>query len=203
MKKVLLRSACMFIACFIPLADCSAQSFDPYHYAVQKEIRGAHGAVVSAHPLASEVGAMILKKGGNAVDASIATQLALAVVYPGAGNIGGGGFMVIHLRNGKNAAIDYREEAPGKASRNMYLDKNGNADADLSQLGHLCVGVPGTIAGLFRAHRYGRLPFRDLIEPAIQLAEKGFAITAAEARSLNAGQAAFKKYNTVLPVFVR
>ncbi len=111
--------------------------------------------------------------------------------------------MIIHLKNGKNIAVDYREEAPGKASRNMYLDKNGHADADLSRLGHLSTGIPGTIAGLFMAHRYGRLPFRDLIEPAIQLAEKGFAITAAEARSLNATQAEFKKYNTLMPVFVR
>ncbi len=88
MKKVLLRFACMFIACFISFADCRAQSFDPYHYGIQKDIRTPHGAVVSAHPLASEVGATILKKGGNAVDAAVATQLALAVVYPGAGIIG-------------------------------------------------------------------------------------------------------------------
>ena len=116
-----------------------------------------------------------MKKGGNAFDAAIATQLALAVVYPGAGNIGGGGFMIGHLSNGKNLAIDFREKAPEKASRNMYLDATGNAQTNLSQNGHLSAGVPGTIAGIFTELKYARLPFRKLIQPAIDLAEKGFA----------------------------
>src|SRR5258708_36218216 len=122
-------------------------NIDPYQYTIQKKIVCENGAVVSAHPLASKVGVNILKMGGNAIDAAIATQLALAVVYPGAGNIGGGGGLVGHLDNGKNIAIDFRETAPAKANRDMYLDSNGNAQMKLSQDGHLAAGVPGTVAG--------------------------------------------------------
>lgn len=179
------------------------QSVNPYQYTVQKKITGTQGAVVAAHPLASETGLAILKQGGNAVDAAIATQLALAVVYPGAGNIGGGGFMVAHLADGRNITLDYREKAPGKAHRDMYLDKEGNAITDLSQYGHLAAGVPGTVAGLYAAARYGQLPFKKLIQPAIDLAEKGFVITADEAADLNRAWQAFVKYNTVTPVFVK
>ena len=176
---------------------------DAYQYTVQKKIACGNGAVVSAHPLASKVGVLILKKGGNAVDAAIATQLALAVVYPGAGNIGGGGFMVARLQNGKNITLDYRETAPAAAKRDMYLDKSGNPQMNLSQNGHLASGVPGTIAGIFACLKYARLPIKTLIEPAIELAEKGFVITEAEANSLNATREAFIKYNTVQPVFVK
>lgn len=164
---------------------------------------GKKGAVVSAHPLASQAGLLILQKGGNAVDAAIATQLALAVVYPGAGNLGGGGFMIAHLKEGKTVALDYRETAPAKAHRDMYLDGNGNALMAKSQEGHLASGIPGTVAGLFSSHRYGRLPFTTLIEPAIELAEKGFVITNAEARSLNATRNAFLKNNTRPTAFTR
>src|SRR5687768_9597031 len=149
-------------------------AINPYSYNIQKKIIVENGAVVSAHPLASKVGLTILKQGGNAVDAAIATQLALAVVYPGAGNLGGGGFMVAHLGNGKNIALDYREIAPGAAYRDMYLDSNGTARTELSTNGHLAAGVPGTVAGLFASMKYAKLPFRKLIEPAIQLADKGF-----------------------------
>ncbi|TAM93614.1 MAG: gamma-glutamyltransferase [Chitinophagaceae bacterium] len=181
-----------------------SQQINPYHYTPVKRIVVKHGAIATANPLASEIGAMILKKGGNAVDAAIAAQLALAVVYPAAGNIGGGGFMVIHLKNGKNTAIDFREEAPGKATRDMYLDKKGNADPQLSRNGDLSVGVPGTVAGIFLAHKeYGKLPMKELIQPAIDLAERGYAITATEARWLNENQQDFKKYNTIMPVFVK
>lgn len=177
--------------------------FDPYHYSIQKNIVCNNGAVVSAHPLASEVGVQILRKGGNAIDAAIATQLALAVVYPGAGNIGGGGFLVGYLANGKTLAIDYREKAPGTAQRDMYLDANGNANTDLSQNGHLAAGVPGTVAGLFTSAKYGKLPFSDLITPAIELAEKGFVISASEARGLNHIKVNLIKLNTVTPAFVK
>ena len=173
-----------------------------YQYKIQKKVECRNGAVVSAHPLASEVGVAILKQGGNAIDAAIAIQLALAVVYPGAGNIGGGGFMVAKLSNGKPISIDYREKASGNASRNMYLDSNGNPQTSLSRNGHLSVGVPGTIAGLFAAHKYAKLSFISLIQPAIDLAEKGFVITEAEARSLNNLQQNFLTFNTVIPVFV-
>jgi len=178
--------------------------------AQSRSITASHGAVVSANPLASAAGVSILKQGGNAFDAAIATQLALAVVYPAAGNIGGGGFMVAHLgtANGKlpagaNIAIDYREKAPAAATRDMYLDSAGNARTDLSQNGHLASGVPGTIAGIFAELKYARLPIALLIQPAIDLAEKGFTITDAEARSLNSTQAAFKKYNTTPTVFIK
>jgi len=173
------------------------------HYKIQKTVTCSNGAVVSAHPLASRAGLSVMKKGGNAVDAAIATQLALAVVYPGAGNIGGGGFMVARLANGKNLAIDYREKAPAAAGRDMYLDANGNPQMNLSQNGHLASGVPGTIAGLFASLKYAKLPFRVLIEPAIELAEKGFEITANEANGLNAYKNAFIKYNSVQPAFVK
>ena len=171
---------------FVAIDGLKAQlGFDPFHYSTNKKVTVSKGAVVSAHPLASKVGVEILKKGGNAVDAAIATQLALAVVYPAAGNLGGGGFLVGRLSNGKNLSLDYREKAPAKASRDMYLDANGNPQMKLSQDGHLASGVPGTVAGLFAAHHYAKLPFSKLINPAIELAEKGFAITAREAHSLN------------------
>lgn len=191
--------------CMIILSTCSlfAQTSNPYAYTIQKKIVATHGAVVSAHPLASKVGVEILRKGGNAVDAAIATQLALAVVYPAAGNIGGGGFMIAHLADGRNIALDFREKAPAAATRDMYLDSAGNARTDLSQNGHLASGVPGTIAGIFSELKYARLPIATLISPAIDLAENGFAITNAEAHSLNATQAEFKRYNTILPVFIK
>lgn len=176
---------------------------NPYQYQINKTFTGRNGAVVTAHPLASKVGVLMLKKGGNAVDAAIATQLALAVVYPGAGNIGGGGFMVIHLSNGKNTTIDFREKAPLKGHRDMYLDANGNPVMEKSQNGHLAAGVPGTISGMFAAKKYSKLPFAILIQPAIELAEKGFILTASEAASLNEDRTNFLKYNTRPTAFVR
>ncbi len=175
----------------------------PYSYSIRKKVNVTHGAVVSAHPLASNVGLSILQQGGNAFDAAIATQLALAVVYPAAGNIGGGGFMVAHTGKGTNIALDFREKAPAAASRDMYLDAAGNPIAGLSENGHLASGVPGTIAGLFAELKYARFPMSRLIQPAIDLADRGFVLTEAEARSLSGTQAAFIKYNTVSPVFVR
>lgn len=175
----------------------------PYNYTSQKNITAEHGVVVSAHPLASQAGVYILKKGGNAFDAAIATQLALAVVYPVAGNIGGGGFMVARLKTGQLLALDYREKAPASASRDMYVDSTGFANTSKSQLGHLAPGVPGTVAGLFASHKYAKLPFAVLIQPAIDLAEKGFAITASEASSLNNVQSDLKKYNTAPSVFIK
>ena len=161
------------------------------------------GVVVSAHPLASEAGAKILKQGGNAFDAVIATQLALAVVYPQAGNIGGGGFLVATTPEGKYLALDYRETAPSKASFDMYWDKKGNANTDLSQNGRLAVGVPGSVSGMFETTKYARLPFSTLIEPAIDLAEKGFAITEQEAGLLNAHKNDFLKHNKNKIAFVK
>ena len=188
---------------FLVLQTTAFGQVSPFQYSINKQATGKQGAVSSAHPLASEVGLDMLKQGGNAFDAAIATQLALAVVYPGAGNIGGGGFLVAHTTDGKSIAIDYRERAPGSATRDMYLDKDGNPLLNLSQHGHLASGVPGTIAGLFSSHKYAKLDFVKLIEPAIKLAEEGFVITASEARSLNGSAPSFIKYNTQTPVFVK
>lgn len=176
-------------------------SIDPYQYTSTKKVLGTKGAVVSAHPLASKAGLEILKKGGNAIDAAIATQLALAVVYPGAGNLGGGGFFVARLANGETVALDYREMAPAEAHRDMYLDRDGNVITGKSINGHLASGVPGTVAGLFTSHRYAKLSMKQLIQPAIDLAEKGFVITAAEARSLNSIQDELNEFNTTPSVF--
>ena len=142
--------------------------------------------VVSAHPLASQVGADIMKKGGNAVDAAIATQFALAVVYPAAGNIGGGGFMVIRQADGSTDALDFREKAPLAGGRDMYLDEDKNVIDGLSRTGHLAAGVPGSVDGMVKAHeKYGSLSWADLLQPAIDLAADGFELTEKEARGLN------------------
>ncbi|MBP6023225.1 gamma-glutamyltransferase [Ferruginibacter sp.] len=187
---------------YLFILQCTAQ-INPYNYHSQKKVTVQNGAVVSAHPLASKAGVEILQQGGNAIDAAIATQLALAVVYPGAGNIGGGGFMVAHLANGKNISIDYREKAPGKATRDMYLDANGNPLMELSQDGHLAAGVPGTVAGLFASHKYAKLPFEKLIQPAIDFAENGFVITKSEAASLNSNREDFIRLNKSATAFVK
>jgi len=202
-RIVLLISIVVQLSCNTQKPVVGGKEVNPFQYSINKTVEARNGAVVSAHPLASLVGLEILKKGGNAIDASIATQLALAVVYPGAGNIGGGGFMVATLSNGKNITLDYREKAPGKAHRDMYLDEKGEPKTQLSLNGHLAAGVPGTIAGLFSAHQFAKLPFKVLIQPAIDLAEKGFVLTESEARSLNGTKDEFIKLNTVSPVFVK
>ena len=131
--------------------------------------------VVTAHPLATEVGVAVLREGGNAVDAAVAVHYALAVVLPWAGNIGGGGFMVVRTANGKVITLDFRETAPMRADRDMFLDSAGVANPRLSQFGHLAVGVPGSVAGLQAAHdSLGSLPMARLIQPAIDLAAMGF-----------------------------
>src|SRR5258708_20920610 len=121
----------------------------PYSYQIRRKAEGTHGAVVSAHPLASKAGITILQQGGNALDAAIATQLALAVVYPGAGNIGGGGFMGAHLVKGKNITPEFRGKTPAAGTRDMYLDAAGNSQTDLSQNAPPASGVPRPIAGIF------------------------------------------------------
>ncbi|MEZ4990303.1 MAG: gamma-glutamyltransferase [Saprospiraceae bacterium] len=160
--------------------------------------------VVSPHPLSTQVGLEILRQGGNAVDATIALQFAMAVVYPRAGNIGGGGFMVLRNSDGSTASLDYREKAPAAADRDMYLDSLGTPIDGLSTAGHLAAGIPGTVAGMFAAHdKYGHLPMSQLIEPAIELAEKGFRITQEEADRLNNFQEAFHKFNEAPNPFLK
>ena len=152
--------------------------------------------VVSAREEASKIGVEIMKKGGNAFDAMIATDLALAVSYPFAGNIGGGGFMVYRTANGEVGALDYREKAPMAAFKEMYLDKNGEIIPGKSTLGALSVGVPGTIAGLFAVHqKFGSLPFHQLIQPAIDLAKKGVVVTENQAISFRYSITDFQKAN--------
>jgi gamma-glutamyltranspeptidase / glutathione hydrolase len=143
------------------------------------------GLVISSSSIASQVGASILHKGGNAVDAAVATAFALAVTYPGAGNIGGGGFMVVRLKDGTATTIDYRERAPRGSTPTMYLDSAGNINRKLTATGYLAPGVPGTVRGLALAHRkFGKLPWRDVVMPAAELASKGFPLDSSLAHSL-------------------
>ena len=174
-------------------------------YEMPKTAKGKHGIVTSAHPEATRIGLEILKKGGNAIDASIAVQFALAVVYQRAGNIGGGGFMVHRSADGEFSALDYREKAPLNSSRDMYLDSVGNVIDGLSVNGHLAVGVPGTVAGLFAAYEKlgGKLSFEELINPAIELAENGFYLTLKEAEALNEKVTDIKKYSTLPNAFTK
>lgn len=157
--------------------------------------------VVSAREEASKIGVAILKKGGNAFDAMIATELSLAVAYPFAGNIGGGGFMVYRTNDGITGALDYREKAPLAASKNMYLDEKGNVIEGKSTLGAMAVGVPGTVDGLFKVHeKFGSLPFSELIQPAIDLANKGVVVTKKQAESLAYYKHYFSEVNDTIIV---
>lgn len=155
------------------------------------------GMVVSAHPIASKIGLEILKNGGNAVDAAAAVHFALAVCYPAAGNLGGGGFMLIRMDNGDKQAIDYREAAPDKASRDMFLDKKGQAIAKMSLSTHLASGVPGSVDGVLKAHaQYGKLSLKRVIQPAIDIARFGFKITKRQANDFNGIQQELSRLNS-------
>jgi gamma-glutamyltranspeptidase / glutathione hydrolase len=198
----MMKTITNLILAFFFLYSCSPKPDEPGR-TIERGPIAKNGMVVSAHPLASQVGADILKKGGNAVDAAIAVQFALAVVYPGAGNIGGGGFMVIRQNDGSVDGLDYREEAPAAASRNMYLDENGEVIENLSWLGHLAAGVPGSVDGMVKAYeKYGSLSWEELVQPSIDLAANGFLLTEKEAGGLNRGKESFVKYNTIQPDFV-
>lgn len=153
-------------------------------------------AVVTAHPIASEVGVTVLKKGGNAIDAAVAVQFALAVVYPNAGNIGGGGFMLYRNNMGQYDALDFRETAPKQAHRDMYLDAQKNVIPDLSLYSALASGIPGSVAGMWDAHqKYGKLAWKELLLPAIELARKGFKISERQAREFEDHKERFVKLN--------
>ena len=155
-----------------------------------------NGMVVSAREEASKIGIEILKLGGNAFDAMIATDLALAVSYQSAGNIGGGGFMVYRMANGETGALDYREKAPLTASKDMYLDDNGNIIKGMSVAGGMSVGVPGTIAGIFEVHKkFGSLPIEQLFQPAINLANDGIVVTKKQSNRIKSHQNYFKLVN--------
>lgn len=181
-----------------------AQPIVPFPYKMEKDLTADSVMVVTAHPLATKVGIDILRKGGNAVDAAVAVQFALAVVYPQAGNIGGGGFLIYRSKTGATDAIDYREKAPAAATENMYLDSLGNVKTKLSRLGVLAAGVPGTVDGMWEAHKkYGRLKWPELVKPATLLAEKGFQITQQEADNLNEERMTFVMNSTFLPALVK
>jgi gamma-glutamyltranspeptidase/glutathione hydrolase len=157
----------------------------PLLAASREPVRAPHGMVASTSEIASRVGAEVMKKGGNAVDAAVAVGLALAVTWPSAGNLGGGGFMLIRKADGTAEAVDYRERGPLAAHRDMYLDKQGNVVKGLSSQGYLAAGVPGTVAGLALAHkRHGKLKWDELVEPARKLAAEGFPVGFHLARSL-------------------
>ena len=172
-------------------------SFSLFAQTSQKPlVEGFQGMVVSTHPVASDVGLAILKKGGNAIDAAVAVNFALAVCHPSAGNIGGGGFLVYRDKSGNVKALDYREKAPAAANRDMYLDADGKIIPGKSMTGIFSVGVPGTVAGMQEMHdKLGKLPWEILLQPAVDLARRGLLLTEREARGLNRQRVEFLKEN--------
>ncbi|MEM1324861.1 MAG: gamma-glutamyltransferase [Bacteroidota bacterium] len=195
----------LFLLILLLLSQCKQAPDLPTTtiYQPDKNLTEDSAMVVSAHPLASDVGADIMRAGGNAVDATIAVQFALAVVYPRAGNLGGGGFMVLRQSDGLIDALDYREKAPAAADRDMYLDSLEQVVSGLSTAGHLASGVPGTVAGMWAAHqKYGKLPWADLVRPARKLAAEGFKLSETETDRFNSFQERFKEQNTQPNVFM-
>ncbi|ESZ38899.1 gamma-glutamyltransferase [Mesorhizobium sp. M1004] len=174
------------------------------HAASPQPAKGEHGMVVTAQHLASEAGVEVLKKGGNAVDAAVAVGYALAVVYPNAGNIGGGGFMTIRFKDGKSTFLDFRERAPLAATKIMYLDKDGNPVKGASLDGYLAVGVPGSVAGFEMAReKYGTLPRQDLMAPAIAYAKDGFILDQGDAASFASNAARLAKDPAAAAIFLK
>lgn len=172
--------------------------------ASRKPVRARHGMVASTSELASRVGVEIMQRGGNAIDAAVAVGLALAVTWPSAGNLGGGGFMMIRRANGNTEIIDYRERAPLAASRDMYLDKSGNIIEDASTVGYRAVGVPGTVAGLALAlKRHGKLSWQQVVEPARRLAAEGFIVNQHTARSIEGSKELLGKFTESRKIFLR
>ena len=164
----------------------AAPETPPADYLKEQPVRAQHAMVVSVHHLAADAGVEIMREGGNAVDAAVATGFALAVVHPAAGNIGGGGFMLIRLHNGKSTFIDYREKAPLAATANMYLDAKGDVIPEASIVGYKAIGVPGSVAGMVYAEkRYGRLDLTRVMQPALRLARDGFVLSTEEAEELH------------------
>ncbi len=167
-------------------------------------VRAAHAMTVSAFPLASRVGDEVMRDGGNAIDAAVAVGFALAVTHPSAGNIGGGGFMVVRFPDGRTTAFDFREKAPLAADSLMFVDSTGEYSSELHHDSPLSVGVPGTVAGLALAHeRYGKLPWKRLVEPARELAADGFELTPSLARSFGYAARAMSDYPASLAVFTK
>ncbi|TKK25376.1 gamma-glutamyltransferase [Pseudomonas sp. CFBP13528] len=173
------------------------------HAASQAPVAGENGMVVTAQHLATQVGVDVLKAGGNAVDAAVAVGYALAVVYPAAGNLGGGGFMTVQLADGRKTFLDFREKAPLAATANMYLDKDGNVIEGLSTKGHLAVAVPGTVSGMELAlNTYGTLKRAQVIAPAIKLAERGFVLEQGDIDLLHTATGEFEKDQDMRAIFL-
>ena len=171
------------------------------NFAQAHSAKAKKGMVVSASSLASKVGLSILKKGGNAIDAAVATGFALAVTYPGAGNIGGGGFLIAQLKNGQSIAIDFREKAPKQSTKGMFLDARGNVMNDKIREGALASGVPGSVAGLLDAlSAYGTMSVKEVLAPAIALAEEGFILDASMIKQFNKDLSLFKKFPSTMKV---
>ena len=188
------KAAIVLVAALMPMAAPAA---------VPAPVEAEHGMVVSAHRLASDIGVQVLRQGGNAVDASVAVAYALAVVFPEAGNIGGGGFMTIRLADGRQTFIDFRETAPGAATPTMFQDANGQVVPGLSTRGFKAVGIPGTVAGLELAlQRYGTRPRRELMAPAIALAKRGFVLDEGDARFLAEGATDFARDPSAAAIFL-
>jgi len=202
MKKThLLLSLCILLCfwkCDSPKKEIS-QSTTPVMGLISQK-----AMVVSAREEASRIGSEIMQQGGNAFDAMVATEMALAVCYPNAGNLGGGGFMVYRTHQGEVGALDYREKAPLRANRDMYLDENKKYIQDKSKTGGLAVGVPGTIAGIFKAHkRFGSLPMQTILRPVILLAKNGFKITEKQAKQFNDYSGVFKQVNQENSIYTK
>lgn len=200
MKKLFILF--LFVSCF----SCKSEKESLLAPSPSEE-RGlvvSDAMVVSAREEASRIGLKILQQGGNAFDAMVATEMALAVVYPYAGNLGGGGFMVYRLEDGQIGALDYREKAPKAASRTMYQDSEGNVDANKSRFGGLAVGVPGTVAGIFAVHeRFGNLPMEKILAPVIALAKNGFVVTENQQNALERYKEEFVRANNDTILFAR
>lgn len=194
--NMLHRIALSLLLLSFSFVSCKKET--PIIFSSGKSILASNAAVVSAHPLASEVGIKILSEGGNAIDAAIAVQFALAVTYPVAGNIGGGGFMIVRMSDGELHALDFRETAPSNATRNMYLDEDGEVIKDASLQGHLAVGTPGTVDGMYKAfNKLSKLKdWKALVTPSVKLAQEGFEITAKQAKRLNKYKNKFDEVNS-------
>jgi gamma-glutamyltranspeptidase/glutathione hydrolase len=184
----------LMLLCF--LVSCKKSEDKQSQHQSKRGTITSSAMVVTARAEASKIGSDILKKGGNAFDAMMATEMALAVTYPFAGNLGGGGFMVYRLANGDIGSLDYREKAPLASTKNMYLDDHGDVIENKSTLGPYAVGVPGTIAGIFAAHeKFGKLPVKEILQPVIDLALQGFAITEKQQKRFNEYDSIFRVAN--------
>ncbi len=207
---ILLLAVPFWTGCFLSASDAQAPAQEGpsvssvVHADTTEGLVAAQGLVVSGHPEASRVGLEVLKNGGNAVDAAVAAGFTLAVTLPKAGNIGGGGFMVIRLADGTATTLDFREMAPAGATRDMYLDGDGEPDRDRSRVGHLAVGVPGTVAGFLMAlERYGSLDRAAVLDSAIALAENGFRLTELQSRHFNQYRDTFLPFPSTVKLFVK